>query len=316
MTRRTAPPAPTAASAYAHRGVHVTTTRGVDGVDGAAPGENTAAAVTAAAALGYRWVETDVRATADGEVVLAHDADLARVTGLDPGRAVVAEHTLADLTAVAAGAGYDVTTLERACDAAPDVELNIDVKAPAAVPGLVALAARRPELVRRWRVTSFSERTRSAAVRRLLALRDVTRVRTSASAPLAALCVGIARAPLPRRVRGALLAAVRRATGLDALQLPPTATAALPERLVEVLGAPGTRLQLALTDVRVIDAALLDAAHRAAVAVHAWTVDDPAQMRELLDAGVDGLVTDAPLTLADVLRARGEPWPQGTAARP
>ena len=48
---------------------------------------------------------------------------------------------------------------------------------------------------------------------------------------------------------------------------------------------------------------------RAASAPCRWTIDEPAQMRELLDLGVHGLVTDRPDLLRDVLVERGV-WQQ------
>jgi glycerophosphoryl diester phosphodiesterase len=60
--------------------------------------------------------------------------------------------------------------------------------------------------------------------------------------------------------------------------------------------------------VRVVDAGLVRYAHRRGIEVHVWTVDSPAQMSELLDLGVDGLMTDRPDVLREVLRARGA-WP-------
>ena len=52
---------------------------------------------------------------------------------------------------------------------------------------------------------------------------------------------------------------------------------------------------------QVVTPALVRAAHAANIAVHVWTVDDPDDMRRLLDWGVDGIQTDRPDLLADVL---------------
>ena len=61
--------------------------------------------------------------------------------------------------------------------------------------------------------------------------------------------------------------------------------------------------------VRVVDERLVAAAHDAGLAVHVWTVNERAEMVRLLDMEVDGLITDRPDILKDVLVSRGD-WPK------
>jgi glycerophosphoryl diester phosphodiesterase len=58
--------------------------------------------------------------------------------------------------------------------------------------------------------------------------------------------------------------------------------------------------------LRVVGRRFVEAAHRAGKQVHVWTVNEPADMRRLLDLGVDGLVTDRADLLIEVLRDRGD----------
>lgn len=104
------------------------------GAAGHAP-ENTVTSVRRAAGLGARWVEIDVRLTADGRLVLMHDASLERTTN---GAGLVAEATLAEIAALDAGAWYApefagelVPTLEEFLDACRELDLraNIEIKA-------------------------------------------------------------------------------------------------------------------------------------------------------------------------------------------
>ena len=57
--------------------------------------------------------------------------------------------------------------------------------------------------------------------------------------------------------------------------------------------------------VRLVDERFVAKAHAAGLQVHVWTIDDPAEMHELLDRGADGLMTDQPAVLKAVLESRG-----------
>ena len=58
--------------------------------------------------------------------------------------------------------------------------------------------------------------------------------------------------------------------------------------------------------LRVLTPGLIKRAHARGKQVHVWTVDDPAAMRRVLDAGVDGIITDRTDLLRDVLVERGQ----------
>jgi len=47
------------------------------------------------------------------------------------------------------------------------------------------------------------------------------------------------------------------------------------------------------------------------LAVHAWTIDDPDEMRLLLDIGVDGIMSDLPTLAVSVLSERGVRYAPG-----
>jgi glycerophosphoryl diester phosphodiesterase len=56
----------------------------------------------------------------------------------------------------------------------------------------------------------------------------------------------------------------------------------------------------------IVDTRFVRAAHRVGLPVHVWTIDEDAEMRRLLDLGVDGIMTDRPAVLKDVLVERGQ----------
>ncbi|MCU1379381.1 MAG: yqiK [Acidimicrobiales bacterium] len=57
--------------------------------------------------------------------------------------------------------------------------------------------------------------------------------------------------------------------------------------------------------ITIVDERFVTAAHGRCMQVHVWTIDDPAEMHRLVDLGVDGIMTDRPAVLKDVLESRG-----------
>ena len=180
--------------AFAHRG-------------GAADGdENTAEAFARAIALGYRYVETDVHATADGVPVVFHDAALDRLTGT-AGR--VADLRWADLATLRIGGAGAVPRLDEVLAAWPEVRFNIDVKSDAAA-GPTVEVIRRAHAGERVLLASFRD-ARLARVRALagprvatsLARGEVLRLRISswAGTPLRLPVSAVAAQVPPRRGR-------------------------------------------------------------------------------------------------------------------
>lgn len=215
--------------------------------------ENSAAAFAAAHAAGVEYIETDCQVTADGDVVLFHDTSLTRLTG-DPRR--VREVGTRELRSLFEDHGGLLTVAE-ALDSFPDVRFNIDVKTSAAVEPLGAILA---DHTHRVLVTSFSDANRRGTVASVLRAGAAIRPATSGgSATIASL-----------RVLSALhLSPARTLREIDALQIP------------ERHGA-----------LTVLTPALLRASHRHGVEVHVWTVNEAADMRRLIDLGVDGIVSD------------------------
>lgn len=75
-------------------------------------------------------------------------------------------------------------------------------------------------------------------------------------------------------------------------------------------GGEISALQIPLTSkgIRVVDRLLIETAQHFDVAVHVWTVNRIEEMEHLLEMGVDGLITDRPDLLRQVLVDRGQ-WP-------
>jgi glycerophosphoryl diester phosphodiesterase len=223
--------------------------------------------------LGYRYLETDVHVSRDGRVVIFHDDRLERLTD---GTGRIWEREWEDLRRLDAAHRFDPESGFPLRDRG--VMMPLLEEAAAAFPDVlwnidlkqagieeaVASLVTRMGLEDRVLIGSFHDR-RIRRFRRLMG----GRVATSAGPREVAAALGSAR--LGRVPGGAA----------DAYQVP--------ER-----GGP----------VPVVSNRFVAAAHRAGKQVHVWTVNDPATMHRLLDMGVDGIVTDRPDLLNDVVGER------------
>ena len=71
-------------------------------------------------------------------------------------------------------------------------------------------------------------------------------------------------------------------------------------------GGQAAQVPVTSGPVTIVTDSFVERAHRRGLHVHVWTIDDPAEMTRLLDMGVDGIITDEPQVLKDVLVARGD----------
>ena len=232
---------------------------------------------------GYRYLETDVHVTSDGRLVAFHDYRLDRVTD---GAGLIGAQTWDRVRSARIGGLEPIPLMADVLEAFPDARINIDPKSDAAVGPLLDLL-REGNATDRVCVGAFSDR-------RLAGIRQ-------AAGPELATSLG------PRQVFRTVAATHwRRVRPFPRWHTDPTARGGAPGRPGPGLsGVVAAQVPVRFGRVRVITPGFIAVAHGAALEVHAWTIDDPAEMSRLLDLGVDGIMTDRPDLLRDVLQRRG-----------
>jgi glycerophosphoryl diester phosphodiesterase len=230
--------------------------------------ENTMKAFEACIGLGYRYIETDVHATSDGVVVVMHDATLDRTTDRS-GAIANLPWTVVKQTKV--HGREPVPRLDEVLDAFPDVRFNIEPKSDDSVDPFIDVI-RRTGTIDRVCAGSFSDRR----LRRM------------------------------RKVLGESLCTSMGTFDTARLRLGSWAPLGPLSRLMAGTGAACAQLPVKKGPVAVIDRRSVGLAHRLGLAVHAWTIDEPDEIARLLDVGVDGVMTDQPSILKNVLVGRGQ----------
>jgi glycerophosphoryl diester phosphodiesterase len=190
-----------------------------------------------------------------------------RLDRVTDGTGVIAELPWSAVQQARVDGREPIPLLEDLLTAWPDVRVNIDPKHDAAAEPLAAAIVRTGS-VDRVCIGAFSDR-RIAVVKALVG---------------PALCTSMG----PREV-AQLVSASRGLPGGGRLRSP-------------CAQVPVNQGRVALVTRRFVEAA-----HRLGIQVHVWTIDDRAEMARLLDLGVDGIMTDRPQVLKDLLLER-ESW--------
>jgi glycerophosphoryl diester phosphodiesterase len=238
--------------------------------------ENTLLSFEAALADGAQILESDIHLTRDGVPVLLHDPEVDRTTDA---RGDVAHHDWASLRRLDAGHRFEddrgepafrdrevrIPSLEEAFERFPEARFNLEIKSAG------------PESVRATLdlVEHFdrADRTLLAAgedpiMKELRAQLATRRIRPAVGASVGEIVAAVSSA-----LEGSAMP-----PGVMALQIP-ASFAGRPLATREFVGH----------------------AHAMGVQVHVWTINDLEEIEQLLDVGVDGIVTDYPGRMAEWL---------------
>lgn len=228
----------------------------------AAP-ENTLASIRQAAAEGARWVEFDVKLAQGGEPILMHDETLVRTTN---GRGLVRDTPLAVIRSLDAGSWFSA---KFAGERVPLLE-----EALACLAGL-----RMGYNLEIKPCPGRAAETAAAAIRVVRQFLD-----RGLPAPILSSfdreALAAARVIAPELLRGYLVSKL------------PT------DWLAQARGLDCKTIHLGK---RRVSAAIVAAVRDAGFPLIVWTVNDPAQARDMVTWGADSLITDTPAEIAAAL---------------
>ena len=229
--------------------------------------ENTWPGFEASVALGYPYLETDTVSTKDGVLLCFHDTHLDDLTDTE---GEIAQLDYEVVAQARVGGVEPIPRLDEVFTRWPDLRINIEPKSDQAVEPLVKLIQDTGSLDRVC-IGSFND-ARVRKMRKLLGPGLCTSV-----GPVPIVWLRLSSWGVP------FISKLLTRTGAGCVQV------------------PVKQWFLPVTDKR-----LVNKAHQLGLQVHVWTIDDGKEMARLLDLGVDGIMTDKPTVLKDVLVGRGQ----------
>jgi glycerophosphoryl diester phosphodiesterase len=225
---------------------------------------NTMKAFDGAAALGYRYLETDLQATSDGVLVTFHNDTLDETTDHT---GTISQLPWSVVQEAKVGGTEPIARFEEVLEAHPGARFNVEPKTDHAVGPFIEIV-KRMGVIDRICCGSFSD----------------SRLRTVRHALGPTLCTSMGNLTTARLRLASWL-------HLKALGRSDAACAQVPPKE---------------SIIPVVDRRFVTFAHELDLGVHVWTIDDADEMKRLLDLGADGIMTDKPSVLKDVLVQRGE----------
>jgi glycerophosphoryl diester phosphodiesterase len=241
---------------------------------------NTMASFTKAADMGVDVLETDIHITKDGHLVAIHDPTVDRTTN---GSGAVADMTLEEIQKLDAGyhfkdlddnysyrnKGVYIPTVEEMFQTFTDLKIEIEIKDDNPPERLDEIASKLWALIKKYQMED----------KILIASFDQTIMDTFESYAKGRVATSAGRAEVKNFV-------VTHKFFLRNLYVPS----------VDAFQIPIEDSGFDLTDQR-----LIDGAHRLGMQIHYWTIDDPVTMKKLIDAGADGILTNRPDLLLELL---------------
>ncbi len=245
-----------------------------DSGNGLWPG-NTMPFLEGVAELGVDMLEMDINMTKDGRIILMHDTTVDRTTN---GSGAIPDLTLTEIQALEVGVnwsqddgqtypyrgqGLSVITLDDVFERFPNYPMVIEIKQsdPIMVDPFCNLI-QEYDMEEKIIVASFNDDTIQTFRR---------------------LCPNVATAPGGDEVRNYVL---------------------LNFAFLSQILTPDYQVFQVPTDsggITVINERFVNAAHNRNIQVQVWTINDPAEMQRLIDLGVDGIMTDRPDVLLELL---------------
>ena len=227
--------------------------------------------------VGSDVLEMDIRATRDNHLVVFHDATLDRTTD---GSGRIADFLLSELKSLDAGFHWStdngktqplrarsirIPSLAEVFQAFPQTLMNLEIKEPRAdIATTLCRLIKQHNMSSKVMVACYDADTLGQF------RKQCPKVATSAAFSEAAIFFSL------QRLR------------LQSLYSPSAIALQVPEKF---------------ENTTVVNRKFVKAAHQRNISVHVWTVNDAEDMRRLIDMGVDGIMTDYPQRLQEILKS-------------